>query len=125
MKPYHHARNSVKNHGGKPEDYQRIHDFIDSSKAHLADIRHRAMLHSTFGIFLAEQVFGTYIVNSDGHKVMVRDIAEEHVIEDMGRIPPVADWLRSMPIEEWMMGPKVKRRTFIPFDNATKTERID
>ena len=32
MKPWIHAKNSVRKHGGKPEDYQDIHDFIDSTK---------------------------------------------------------------------------------------------
>lgn len=105
MKPYRHARNSVRKYGGKVEDYQPIHDFMDSSKAHLADMRHRALLHSTFGVFLAERVFGVHITNSDGRKVMVRDVAEDHVLEDLGTIPPVADWLRAMPLEQWMGGP--------------------
>lgn len=104
MKPYYHARNSVKKWGGKPEDYQEVHDFFDTSKAHLADVRHRAMLHNTFGIFLAEKVFGTYITNSDGIKVMVRDIGEQHVLEDLGTIPTVEDWLKNMQIQGWMGG---------------------
>lgn len=117
MKPYCHARNSVKKHGGVPEDYLAIHDFIDSSKSHIADVRHRAVLHSSFGIFIAEQVFGTFITNSQGIKVQVRDIAEEHVLEDLGTIPTVADWLREMPISKWMGGPVIRSKKFIPFDN--------
>jgi hypothetical protein len=31
MKPYMHAKNSAKKHGGKPEDYQEIHDFLKRS----------------------------------------------------------------------------------------------
>lgn len=59
MKPYLHGKGSVRRHGGKEEDYQKIHDFIDSSKAHFPDMRHRAILHSSFGIYITEQVFGT------------------------------------------------------------------
>ncbi len=33
------------------------------------------------GIFLCEQVFGANITNSDGKKVSVRDIGEQHVVE--------------------------------------------
>ncbi len=33
------------------------------------------------GIFLGEQVFGANITNSDGKKVSVRDIGEQHVVE--------------------------------------------
>src|SRR6185503_1782648 len=109
MKPYLHGLVSTKKFGGKPEDYQAIHDFIDSSKAHLADVRHRALLHSSFGIYLCEQVFGTYITNSDNMIVQVRDIAEEHILEDLGRIPSVQDWLGNMTIQQWMGG-RIKKR---------------
>lgn len=78
MKPHLHAKNSVKNHGGVIEDYLPIHDFIDSSKIAVPDMRHRSMLHSAWGVYLVERVFGTLITNSDGRRVSTRDIAEEH-----------------------------------------------
>ena len=43
--PYHHALSSVKKWGGTVDDYQAIHAWYDSSKAHSADFRHRAMFH--------------------------------------------------------------------------------
>lgn len=104
MKPLIHAIISQKKHGGTVEDYLPIHNFFDTSKQTLPDVRHRAVLHSAFGIFLLEKVFGDYITNSDGDKVAVRDLGEEHVLQDMGFIPTVERWLRNMPIEEWMMG---------------------
>ncbi len=101
--PYHHALSSVKQHGGKPEDYQAIHDWFDQTKAHVADVRHRAILHSSFGIFLCEQVFGATLTNSDGKVVPVRFIGEQHVKEDMGgTIPTVQDWLKELPLRPWM-----------------------
>lgn len=102
MKPHLHANASVGLYGGKPEDYLPIHDFIDSSKAHLADVRHRAIFHHSFGIFICEKVFGTTITNSAGKQVSVRDIAEEHILQDLGRIPSVQDYLRNMKIQPWM-----------------------
>lgn len=108
MKPYIHARNSARKHGGKPEDYQKIHDFIDSSKATMPDMRHRAILHSAFGCFLVEQVFGTTITNSDGKQVSPRDIAEDHIIEDLGFIPTVEHWLKNMTMQDWMFGGRRK-----------------
>lgn len=104
LKPHLHAKGSVLRWGGQASDYQPVHDFIDSSKAHLGDVRHRALLHSTFGIYIVERVFGTTLVNSAGKTVSVRDVAEQHVLEDMGTIPTPADWLRSMPLAEWMGG---------------------
>lgn len=104
MKPLTHARNSARKWGGVPADYQAVHDFFDHSKAAVADVRHRAMLHSAWGIFLVEQVFGTYITNSEGRQVCVRDIGEQHVLEDLGRIPTMGDWLKHMEIAPWMGG---------------------
>jgi len=111
LKPYDHGRVSVKKWGGKPEDYQAIHDFIDSSKAAHPDMRHRAILHSAFGIFITERVFGINITNSDGRLVSVRDVAEQHVIDDMGRIPTVQDYLDGMPFYDWLGGRAKKTRT--------------
>ena len=103
MKPLHHASISVKKHGGTVEDYMPIHNFFDTSKSCMADVRHRAILHSSFGIFLVERVFGDYITNSDGKVVPVRYIGEQHVKEDCGgRIPTVADWFKNIKMEVWM-----------------------
>lgn len=110
MKPLIHAKISTKRYGGCPEDYIEIHDFFDSSKASLPDVRHRAILHSSFGIFVAERVFGTYITNSDGKDVSVRDICEDHVQEDLGFIPTVQDWFKELPIEGWMSGTLKKQK---------------
>lgn len=110
MNSYYHARVSAKKFGGTPEDYQPIHDFIDSSKSSVADVRHRAMLHSAWGIFLTEQMFGHTIQNSLGNEVPVRLIAEEHIMEDLGFIPSMEHWLKNMRIEPWMSGTR-KRKT--------------
>lgn len=114
MKPYIHSRVSVKKWGGVEEDYLPIHDFLDSSKACHPDMRHRAILHNSFGIFICERIFGTYITNKDGHKVQVRDIAERHVLDDMGKIPTVSDYLNGMPYYNWLGGPRKELREKIP-----------
>jgi hypothetical protein len=100
--PFHHALSSVKRWGGRPEDYQRIHDWFDESKAHLADVRHRALRHHSEGIFLCEQIFGNTITNADGRVVPVRWVGEQHVQEDLGWIPTVKDWLEHMRLAPWM-----------------------
>lgn len=111
MKPFVHAQNSARKYGGVPSDYQAVHDFFDSSKAALPDIRHRALLHSAFGIFLVERVFGTTITNSDGKQISTRQIGEDHVIEDLGFIPTIEHWLRNIPIADWMHGAARGKRT--------------
>ena len=115
MKPYLHARSSSVKYGGKPDDYMDIHDFMDSTKSALADVRHRAVLHSAFGIYLVEKVFGQTRTNSDNRVYSIRDIAEDHVKEDLGFIPSMETWLRNIPIQDWMMGKREVGKTgFIP-----------
>lgn len=101
--PFYHAISSAKKWGGVPEDYQKIHDWFDFSKGYLPDIRHRALRHHAEGIFMCEQIFGTTITNSDGKIVPVRFIGEQHVKEDLRRIPTVSDWLRNLKVEPWML----------------------
>lgn len=108
MKPYLHAKHSVKRWGGVTDDYQKIHDWFDQTKSNHPDMRHRAILHSSFGIYLAEQIFGINIQNSDGKLVSVRDIGEVHVVDDLGFIPTVSDYLDHLPMLDWLGGPKRK-----------------
>ncbi len=109
MKPLIHAKISVKKYGGKVEDYIPLHDFFDSSKVAYPNMKHRAILHNSFGIFILERIFGTYITNSDGKMVSVRDIGEDHVMDDLGFIPTVENWLETLPLEGWMSGTKKRR----------------
>lgn len=104
MKPFLHARGSVRRWGGRPEDYMAIHDLIDSSKAAMPDLRHRACMHHAFGCFVVERVFGHTIMNSDGREVSTRDVAEQHIIEDMGFLPSLEDWLDELPMAAWHGG---------------------
>lgn len=105
MKPLVHSKNSVRRYGGKVEDYLFLHNWMDSTKAASANFYHRAILHNTFGIFLAEQLFGVYMTNSDGKQVSIRDLAEDHVKEDcQGKIPTIDDWLHDLPVKDWRVG---------------------
>lgn len=123
-KPLIHAKSSARKYGGDFNDYLEIHNFMDSSKSAIADVRHRAILHSSFGIFIAERVFGTYIINSDGKEISVRDIAEQHVIEDLGFIPSMNRWFQTMEIESWMGGKSRKTVKVIGFDNE-QSQNVD
>jgi hypothetical protein len=100
--PYHHAVSSAKKYGGEPHEYLALHQFLDASKAHMADFRHRALRHHSEGIFLLQDFFGTTTVLSTGRVLPVRFIGEQHVLEDLGRIPTVADWLGRIQPESWM-----------------------
>jgi YD repeat-containing protein len=85
--PLEHAKNSARKFGGVASDYLCIHQWFDESKAMIADVRHRALRHHSEGIILAERIFGVAIRNSEGKNVPVRYIGEQHVREDLGRIP--------------------------------------
>lgn len=104
MKPFLHARGSVSRWGGKPEDYMAIHDFIDGSKIAMPDLRHRAQHHHALGCYTVERVFGHTLTNSDGRVVSTRDVAEQHVIEDLGFLPSLEDWLDDLPARTWHGG---------------------
>jgi len=108
--PLVHAERAARKWGGHPQDYLAIHQWFDSTKAHLADVRHRLILHSSFGIALAEQVFGIAITNADGKRVFVREIGAQHVLEDLGFIPTLAECLAETPIRPWMAGACQLRR---------------
>ncbi len=100
---YHHAVSSARLYGGKPEDYQAIHDWFDQSKESMADFRHRAVHHHAEGIFECERVFGKTIKVSTGRRVPVRLIGEQHVKEDCGGlIPSRKDWLGRIQPAVWM-----------------------
>ncbi len=103
MNPYHHALSSVARYGGQPEDYLALHAWMDESKSYFPDVRHRAMRHHAEGIFLAERIFGPVITNSQGRRIPTRFLGEQHVKEDLKRIPTVEDWLRCLRVEPWML----------------------
>lgn len=48
MKPWIHAKISVKKFGGLPEDYIEIHNWFDQTKTHIPDSRHRLVLHNSY-----------------------------------------------------------------------------
>lgn len=121
-KPLIHSESSVRRWKGKVEDYLPIHNWFDQTKGLIADNRHRAILHTSFGIMLCEQVFGVFIVNSNGRKVSVRDIGEQHVLEDNRNkfIPSAQDYLQEMEFKEWMNNGKVHPPSFNKLDKHKK-----
>jgi hypothetical protein len=110
-KPIVHARSSARRYGGKPEDYFCVHDLMDSSKAALPDNRHRALTHQSWFIKeILEKIhmpehkwFGPILINSAGREISVRDLGEQHILEDFGMkfIPTAQDYLQDVPIRHW------------------------
>ena len=99
--PVFHARTSARLFGGSPGDYLAVHRWLDDSKRHFADVRHRAVRHHEEGVAEAERVFGPHVAG-----VPTRWIAEAHVREDcFGRVPHLADWLAALVPQAWMDTP--------------------
>ncbi len=103
-KPWIHAQSSARRFGGAPEDYIKIHEFLDLSKSAVPDNRHRVFTHNAWFIFfIPERVFGRVLVNSAGREVSVREICEQHVQEDFGGfIPSAQDWVQALEMKDWM-----------------------
>lgn len=100
-----HAVSSARKFGGIPEDYLEIHSLMDSSKGAMPDNRHRTLTHNSWFLStILERIFGVTIKNSDERIVSVRDIGEQHILEDFGNryIPTASDYLEEMEYKSWM-----------------------
>jgi hypothetical protein len=120
MVTYRHDRACARKFKGIPENYNAINSFIDSSKLAHGDVKHRALYHHTLGIELCERLFGLYITNSDNIQVPVREIAEFHIVTDLGFIPTPADYLKNMTYLPWMQGERLlkgKRTYYVTRQN--------
>lgn len=125
-KPIDHAERDVRAFGGTVEDYLPIHSWFDQTKAHIPDMRHRAVLHNAFGIYLCEQTFGTYLTLDNGKRIAVRTIAERHVLQDLKFIPTFNDCFGNMPMKDWMMGKNnvIRQMVFAKLDNDDGAEKV-
>jgi hypothetical protein len=107
---HHHAVSSARQFGGVPADYYEIHNWFDGSKEYHGDFRHRFLRHHLEGVAMAIQLFGGddgTITNSDGRKVTVRWIGEQHLKEDFNSyMPRVTDWAESIQPAKWMNVPQ-------------------
>jgi len=102
--PYYHALSAARHFGGEWRDYVEVERWLDQTKGHIADARHRLLLHNDFGVELCGKVFGeTLLRPSDGKHVAVSEVARRHVEEDFGgQVPAVEECFRRAPLEPWM-----------------------
>ena len=125
MKPYIHALSSVRKFGGCTDDYMPIHSLLDMSKAAIPDNRHRALTHTSWFLSVVlERIFGETLTNCDGRIVSVRDVGEQHVLEDFGGrfIPTAQDYLQEMALQPWMEGSPSGRPPSV--GNADRCSRV-
>lgn len=89
MRPYIHARVSARKTGRDWQDDLRVHEFIDSSKVAVPDLRHRLALHSVdFGAKVAARAFPDL--------EHIGDLVRCHVREDLGEERTLSGWLRHL-----------------------------
>ena len=134
-KPYINAQGAARKCGGKPQDYEPIHAFMDCSKGAIADNRHRALTHNSWflsnilervkfansGPETSDHRFPT-IINSDGRSVSIRDIGEQHCLEDFANkfIPSAQDYLAEMEFKSWMQNGINHPPSFVKIDERRK-----
>jgi cysteinyl-tRNA synthetase len=100
-----HSKSSARKFGGEPEDYLYIHMKMDCSKAYVSDNRHRVLTHTSFWIHeVMIPIFGYTMKNSDNKEFSVKDVCEQHILEDFGMrfIPTPQDYLENMEFQDWM-----------------------
>lgn len=61
-------------------------------------------INDVINLFKRNRLQGVHIMNSEGKKIHVRDIAEQHVLEDFRNkfIPSLNDYLLNMNLQMWM-----------------------
>lgn len=102
---YVHSVSSAKKFGGTPDDYLKIHEKMDCSKAYISHNGHRVLTHHSFWIHeVMIPIFGYTITNSQGKVVAVKDICEQHILEDycMKFIPTAQDYIEHLQVQDWM-----------------------
>lgn len=72
---------------------------------YFSDNRHRVLTHHMFWVNeVMLPLFGDYLVLENGKKVSIKDICEQHILEDfrMKFIPSVQDYLEEVPMKDWI-----------------------
>lgn len=107
--------------GGSADDYAALIGFFDEPRLRYCagDRRADAVLHNSFGIFLAEEQLGPAII-VDGKLRSTRTIAEALVAARFGYIPTPAGIANRIGLVPWMTGADVsaalrsRRLTYTP-----------
>lgn len=98
--PWYHAVMAARKYGGVAEDYLSVETWMDFTKSHIADCRHRLFLHNAWGLFVAERILGATLARpSDGKVLPLRPLLEDHILQDFGKIPTLAQCLAQIPPE--------------------------
>lgn len=101
---------AVLKHSGTRADYQGLYEFFDLPSLSCSHDEANLVLENSFGIFLAESVFGPVLETSSGRRIPTRIVAEKFVCARRGYIPCPATLAGSVSLKEWMIGTNDTRR---------------
>lgn len=97
------AQASVMRFGGQASDFLPLHRWFLETAGWTDGSEHLVFRHHAFGVFEAEERFGP-VIHLDGSRVVpTRVVAERHVQEVLGRVPPATEFLRRIKGERWML----------------------
>lgn len=96
------AARSAGRFGGNPNTWLPLHRWFLEPQGWFTDERHLLMRHHSWGIFEAEEHFGSAIWFGTAQCLPVRIVAEQHVRWVMGRIPDGAELPHCIHPQRWM-----------------------
>lgn len=120
------ARQSAQRFGGGTEAYLSVHRWFLATASWTANQDHLAFRHHAFGVFEAETRFGPVLDLGAGKAVPTRVVAERHVQDVLGRVPPATEFLRRIKGERWMLQATSPRKLGLDeADSSAITETAD
>jgi hypothetical protein len=102
----------AKTYGGQAEDYRLLQQFLQLSELYVPDVRRYALLHTTFGCAIAQDIFGSeYVRPSDGNSVSVPEVIKHLIILELGCLAEPSSVLQALPLRTWLNGMKPSTRS--------------
>lgn len=93
----------IRRFGGDEAMYRDLHRWFYDTKTWADGAAWFLFRHHAFGVFEAEERFGAVLGGPEGPVVPTRVVAERHVQQVLGRMPPASDFLRRIKGERWML----------------------
>lgn len=102
-------------------DFQKMQEL--QKKYNLPD----EFIDELIELFKHNRQNGVHWKNSDGKKVHIRDIAEQHILEDfrMRFIPSLSDYLNNMTLKAWMNNGVSENNQYAKESSTKKAKQIN
>jgi hypothetical protein len=98
--PVFHAQSTARTFGGDWQSYMPIHQWLDETKSSFTDFRHRSLRHHRQGVDLLIELG----IQGTLDRSTAKAVAEQHIIEDCGRIPDITDFINEFRKDTDVMG---------------------